>query len=59
MITVLAGLLPIFVTTAGAAEKTCIDYHKKVILKRVVHAVLNQFVRMEHGCASCHTEPHA
>jgi len=58
-ITVLAGLLPILVTAAGAAEKTCIDCHKTVISKRVVHAALNQFVRMEHGCASCHTDPHA
>lgn len=59
MITVLAGLLLVFITSSGAAEKTCIDCHKKIIAKRVVHAALNQYVRMEHGCATCHTAPHA
>lgn len=44
---------------AGAAEKNCIDCHKKITAKRVIHAALAQYARMEHGCASCHTEPHA
>lgn len=58
-ITVLAGLLAVFVTAAGAAEKTCIDCHKKVLSKRIVHSPMNQYVRKEQGCALCHTDPHA
>src|SRR5512136_1577602 len=42
-----------------AAEKSCIDCHKKVIAKRNVHSAISQYARMEQGCASCHTEPHA
>jgi predicted CXXCH cytochrome family protein len=55
----LAALHLVVVATAGAAEKTCIDCHKKVFSKRVVHAPLNQYVRMEQGCELCHTAPHA
>jgi predicted CXXCH cytochrome family protein len=42
-----------------AAEKSCIDCHKKVIAKRTIHSAIGQFARMEQGCSSCHTEPHA
>ena len=58
-ITGLAGLLLLFVSAAGAVEKTCTDCHKKVISKRVVHAPLNNDVRIEQGCALCHAAPHA
>lgn len=44
---------------SNAAEKTCIDCHKKVFAKRVVHAPLNQYVRKEQGCELCHTASHA
>lgn len=44
---------------AGAVEKTCIDCHKKIITKRVIHFALSQYARMEQGCSSCHTDPHA
>jgi predicted CXXCH cytochrome family protein len=42
-----------------AAEKSCIDCHKKVIAKRTVHPAISQYARMEQGCPSCHREPHA
>jgi predicted CXXCH cytochrome family protein len=48
-----------FASHAIAAEKTCIDCHKKVIAKRNVHAAISQYARMEQGCPSCHDEPHA
>jgi predicted CXXCH cytochrome family protein len=44
---------------ASAAEKTCIDCHKKVTAKRVIHPALSQYTRREQSCASCHTAPHA
>jgi predicted CXXCH cytochrome family protein len=48
-----------FASHAIAAEKTCIDCHKKVIAKRNVHAAISQYARMEQGCQSCHINPHA
>jgi len=45
--------------SAGAADKSCIDCHKKLTAKRMVHAAIGQFARMEQGCPSCHTAPHA
>jgi len=52
------GLVLGAASLSGAAEKTCIDCHKKVISKRAIHAAISQYVRMEQGCASCHREPH-
>jgi predicted CXXCH cytochrome family protein len=45
---------------AGAADKdkSCVDCHKKLITKRVVHPAIAQYARMEQGCPSCHTAPH-
>ena len=43
---------------ASAAEKSCLDCHKKLISKSVVHPAITQFVRMEQGCPSCHQAPH-
>ena len=59
LIAVLATFVMGSVTLSFAAEKTCIDCHKKVIAKRVIHPAIGQFARMEQGCSSCHMEPHA
>ena len=55
----LAGVLFALASDTVAAEKTCIDCHKKVTAKRVIHPALSQYARMEQGCDSCHTAPHA
>jgi predicted CXXCH cytochrome family protein len=47
------------VSPSFAAEKTCIDCHKKVIAKHAIHSAIGQFARMEQGCDSCHMAPHA
>jgi predicted CXXCH cytochrome family protein len=47
-----------FSADAAATEKTCVECHKKLIAKRAVHPAISQYVRMEQGCPSCHTEPH-
>ena len=53
------GLTGSGVPAAIAAEKTCVECHKKVIAKRVVHSAVSQYARMEQGCEACHTAPHA
>jgi predicted CXXCH cytochrome family protein len=53
------GLAGSGVPAAIAAEKTCVECHKKVIAKRVVHSAVSQYARMEQGCETCHTASHA
>jgi len=61
ILTVALLLAGVFVPlAAGAAEKdrSCVDCHKKLVAKRVIHQAMAQYARMEQGCPSCHTAPH-
>jgi predicted CXXCH cytochrome family protein len=44
--------------TAAAAERSCLDCHKKLLSKRTIHPAIAQYARMEQGCPSCHEAPH-
>ena len=59
MALILGGLAAAGPAGAGTAAKTCVDCHKTVIAKRVVHSAISQYARMEQGCDPCHTAPHA